>query len=142
MRKRLTFRFMLPTIVIVVLIMALFGWVAARVFAGEVRENADAQAKEQADRVVEGLQTVDELSSEHVRAAMKLLLREGQSAGAPNIAGTTTLDGQAVPQLRLGNTPVVGNFVLVDRIKELRGTVATLFVKQGSDMVRVSTNIK
>ncbi|MGB9335545.1 MAG: methyl-accepting chemotaxis protein [Candidatus Acidiferrales bacterium] len=142
MRKRLTFRFMLPTIVIVVLIMTLFGWVVARVFAGEVRVNADAQAKEQADRVVEDLQTVVQLSSEHVRAAMKLLLHEGQSSGAPNIAGTTTLDGQSVPQLRLGNTPVVGNFLLVDRIKDLMGTVATLFVKQGSDIVRVSTNIK
>jgi methyl-accepting chemotaxis protein len=41
----------------------------------------------------------------------------------------------------LGNSSQAGNFALVDRLKQLMGCTATLFVKKGDQFVRVSTNV-
>jgi len=132
---------MLPTVIIVLLVMSLFGWLIGRTFESEVRSRANQEAEDQVERVLDGLQTVDDLSSQAVRSAMKVLAREGQQLGAPDIRGSATINGIVVPDLRLGGASQVGNFVLVDRVKELTGCTATLFVRRDASFVRVSTNV-
>ena len=132
---------MLPTVIIVLSVMSVFGWLIGRAFEAEVRKRANQEAQDQVDRVFDGLQTLDTLSSQTVRFAMKLLVREGQQIGAPDIRGSATISGVVVPELRLGGASQVGNFVLVDRVKELTGCTATLFVRSGASFVRVSTNV-
>jgi len=141
MRQKLSLRFMLPTVTIVLLVMSLFGWLMGRTFESEVRSRANQEAEDQVERVLDGLQTVDGLSSQAVRSAMKVLVREGQQIGAPDIQGSATINGIVVPDLRLAGTSQVGNFVLVDRVKELTGCTATLFVRRDAGFVRVSTNV-
>jgi hypothetical protein len=46
-----------------------------------------------------------------------------------------------VPDLKFGNKSVVGNFMVVDSIKKSHGGTATLFVKNGEEYIRVSTNV-
>ena len=141
MRKKLVTKFMLPTIAIVILMMVLLGGITVRLLESEVRGRANGEAWSEADRVLENLSTVDTLSSGEVRSAMKVLIREGERQGLPEIRGTSTVAGEVVPNLHLGDSSQTGNFVLVDRIKELTGNTTTLFVKHGSNFVRVSTNV-
>jgi len=132
---------MLPTITLVVVVMAVLAGVSARMLESEVRGRANSETAAETDRVLENLSTIDTLSSESVRAAMKVLIREGQHVGVAETKGTATIAEEVIPDLRLGDSPQVGNFALVDRIKELTGLTATLFVKQGNSYIRVSTNV-
>jgi methyl-accepting chemotaxis protein len=132
---------MLPTVLIVICVMSAFGWIMARVLESEVRQRANGEAIEQTDRILDSLSTIDTLSSEKVRAAMRMLVTEGQRLGAVSVHGTTSMGGSSVPDLQLGGSSQVGNFGLVDRIKELTGETATLFVKKGDSFIRVSTNV-
>jgi methyl-accepting chemotaxis protein len=141
MRQNLIVKFMLPTVLIVVVVMSGFGWLTDNQLESEVRTRGNGEAVAEIDRVLENLATVDSLSSEHVRSAMKVLLREGEQVGAATVGGAATIGGDEVPDLHLGNSSQVGNFALVDRIKELTGLTATLFVKRGEDFIRVSTNV-
>jgi len=140
-RFNLIAKFMIPTVAVVLLTMALFGWIIARMLEGEVRNRANEEAKGQAESVLANLQSVDQLSSASVRSAMKVLLREAQQIGAPEIKGTINFGGEAIPELRLGSSSQAGNFSLVDRIKNLTGSTATLFVKRGDSFLRISTNV-
>jgi methyl-accepting chemotaxis protein len=141
MKSKLITRFMAPTVLIVICVMSAFGWIMARVLEAEVRARANSEVVEQTDRLLESLGTIDQLSSENVRSAMRVLIAQGQQLGAVSVQGTASVAGAAVPELRLGNQSQVGNFDLVDRIKGLTGETATLFVKQGDSFIRVSTNV-
>jgi len=141
MRTKILAKFMLPTIALVVVVMTILAGIAARMLESEVRERANSEATAEADRVFDNLSTVDTLSSQSVRSAMKVLTREGDHLGEPEIKGAATIAGETVPDLRLGNSSQVGNFALVDRVKDLTGQTATLFAKQGNSYIRVSTNV-
>jgi len=142
MRSQLSLKFMLPTTVVVIFGVSVMGWIMSRALGSEVRERADREAKDHVDAVLAVLQTVDNLSSQSVQAAMKVLLQEGDRVGVPESKKSATIAGQSVPDLYLGRASQVGNFALVDRIKQLTGSTATLFVKQGDDrFIRVSTNV-
>lgn len=61
--------------------------------------------------------------------------------GAPRVEGTDTAGDKTVPALFFGARKVNGNYDAVDEIKKKTGATATVFVKEGSDFVRVSTNV-
>ena len=61
--------------------------------------------------------------------------------GSPHIEGYEKMGGKAVPVLFFGNRKMNGNYDLVDTVRKDFGAVATIFVKDGDEFVRVSTNV-
>ena len=138
---KISVKFMLGTVIVVLLGISVLGWIMTRSLESEVRGRADQEVTDQVESMLTVLQTVDNLSSESVRSAMKVLLQEGERIGVPETGASTSLAGESVPDLRLGKASQVGNFALVDHLKQLAGCTATLFVKKGDQFVRVSTNV-
>ena len=97
MRTKIILKFMLPTITLVVVVMAVLAGIAARMLESEVRERANTEAAAEADRVFDNLSTVDALSSDSVSSAMRVLTREGERLGDAEIKGTASLGGEVVP---------------------------------------------
>ena len=77
-----------------------------------------------------------------VKAAMALLKSKAEKMGPAKIEGTDTVDDKAVPALFFGTTKMNNNFTLVDEVVKEVGGTATIFVKSGTDYVRVATNVK
>ena len=46
-----------------------------------------------------------------------------------------------MPDLRLGENPVAGNYAMVDHVRQLSGVTATVFVWNGQDFIRATTNV-
>ena len=61
--------------------------------------------------------------------------------GAPTVKGTDTVAGKEVPALFFGARKINNNFDVVDAIRRTHQATATVFVKQGDEFVRVSTNV-
>ena len=141
MRKRLSLRFMVPAITVVIAAMTIFGWITTRVVNAEVRERANRELEGQTDRLLDNLRSVDELSLARVQSAMKVLISEGERLGPASVSGQARAGDVDVPALRFNNSSQVGNFVLVDRIHDLTDATATLFVKRDESYVRISTNV-
>lgn len=141
MRRRLASRFMVPTGVVVVIGISALGLVLSYFLAKAVRTAANEDASFQVKAIIDVLQTADDLSSQSVHTAMRILQEEGSRIGAPASSGMTNIADQRVPDLLLGGASEVGNYALVDQIKTLTGATATLFVKRGDQFVRVSTNV-
>jgi len=106
-----------------------------------LHQQAQQAAKAESENALRLLTLSDSLVSEEVNIAMAVLKDKGQSMGAARIEGTTQLAGRNVPNLMLGDTSIVNNHDLVDRIADMTSGTSTLFVRQGSDFVRVTTNI-
>ncbi len=81
---------------------------------------------------------------ERVRASMRVLRSSTDALGSAHFApggATERVGDREVPVLRFGITPVANDFTVVDHTTNLMGGTATLFVRDGDDFVRVSTNV-
>lgn len=61
--------------------------------------------------------------------------------GAPRIDGTADVAGQQVPAIYFGDRRINNNTDVVDGIRKDHRATATVFVRDGEEFVRVSTNV-
>ncbi len=61
--------------------------------------------------------------------------------GAPKLDGTDTVAGKPVPALFFGDRKINNNYDVVDAVRKAHSATATVFVKEGNEFVRVSTNV-
>ncbi len=120
--------------------------VASILIAWQTRDTIKTDVQEQRDDVRENLLRIlsvtDDLMAKRVESSLNLLTARGEELGAPRIEGFEAVAGRETPALYLGDTRINNNFNLVDGVTEVMGGTATLFVRDGRDYVRVSTNVK
>ena len=61
--------------------------------------------------------------------------------GAPKIEGTEEVAGKTVPAIYYGARKINNNYDVVDAVRKAHQATATVFVKDGDEFVRVSTNV-
>ena len=61
--------------------------------------------------------------------------------GAPKIDGTDKIGDKTVPALFFGARKINNNYDVVDSVRKVHNATATVFVKDGDEFVRVSTNV-
>lgn len=61
--------------------------------------------------------------------------------GAAKLEGTDKAGDKQVPAIYFGARKINNNYDVVDEIKKTSGATATVFVKEGDDYIRVSTNV-
>ena len=61
--------------------------------------------------------------------------------GEPSIDGTDKVGEIVVPKMLFGTRRINNNFDVVDEIKKSTGATATIFVKNGDEFTRISTNV-
>jgi diguanylate cyclase (GGDEF)-like protein/PAS domain S-box-containing protein len=130
-------RFILP----VLILLAVAPFVLIQQQTSQQLDSIQAGAKEQARSLVRLLNVTNELVGEQVNVSIRLLKAQGKALGEPSLAGIVSISGKVVPNLMLGETQLFNNFRLVDDLSSLVGGTATLFVKSGTDFVRVTTNV-
>lgn len=75
------------------------------------------------------------------QATIKLLDEKLYKIGAPKLEGTVEVRDKVVPAIFFGSRRINNNYDVVDDIKKTTGATATVFVKDGEEFVRVSTNV-
>ncbi len=61
--------------------------------------------------------------------------------GTAKVDGTDTVGGKTVPALYFGERKINNNYDVVDAVRKAHEATATVFVKDGDEFVRVSTNV-
>ena len=61
--------------------------------------------------------------------------------GAPKLEGTEDVAGKTVPAIYFGARKINNNYDVVDAVRKAHQATATIFVKDGDEFVRVSTNV-
>jgi hypothetical protein len=61
--------------------------------------------------------------------------------GTPKIEGTEKAGDKTVPALFFGERKINNNYDVVDAVRKAHDATATVFVKDGEEFVRVSTNV-
>jgi hypothetical protein len=74
-------------------------------------------------------------------AAIEALDARLGKIGAPRLEGKDKAGNREVPAIFYGPRKINNNYDIVDEIKKSTGATATVFVKDGEEFVRVSTNV-
>jgi methyl-accepting chemotaxis protein len=137
----LRLRMIASTLLVIAVAFFLFFVCAWRFVSARVNRDAGQEAARQSEEAISRLATIDQLSRAQVDCAMRILIDQSRLKGAPALKGSSTVAGKTVPDLHLGAESQVMSFAMVDHVKELAGGTATLFVWDGADFLRVSTNV-
>jgi len=140
-KSSLSKRLILNTLIAFAAIGVIFAALAWQILSAEVNREAEHEAAQQASQVASRLESIDQLTRAQVDSAMRILEDEGQALGMPSLKGTVDVGGKSLPNLFLGNQSQVMNFTMVDHVKQLAGGTATLFAWDGSNFIRVTTNV-
>lgn len=79
--------------------------------------------------------------AEDPKATIDALNARLAKLGAPRIEGTDKAGEKKVPAIYFGTRKINNNYDIVDEVKRSSGATATVFVKDGDEFVRVSTNV-
>jgi hypothetical protein len=84
---------------------------------------------------------VGSVFAQDTKAAIGALDERLSKIGAAKLEGTDKAGDKTVPAIYFGTRKINGNYDVVDEIKKNLGATATIFVKDGDEFVRVSTNV-
>jgi methyl-accepting chemotaxis protein len=141
MKRKLSLKFLIPTIIIMISGMILTSWVVSNTVHDFYLESAENTITEKMNELNEKLTLIDALVLEEVKIGMASIKNEATKTGIPNIDGTIEFEGRTIPNLKLGKSEVTNNFTVVDKVKEIAGGTATIFVNNNGEFLRISTNV-
>lgn len=124
----------LTVTLIAVLVVAISG-------TASIRAQAQCEVSARLDASERLLTVIDGIMQERVQGAMALLNRELATRGAARLGEHVRVGERQVPDLLLNGQPQANQFELVDQVTAIAGGTATLFVRDGDEFVRISTNV-
>jgi signal transduction histidine kinase/CheY-like chemotaxis protein len=125
----------------VALAVTVAGYVGFRRLSEYILKDASAQMDSKLDHVIGVLAATNSTYLDLVHSSMAVLRMLCHEQGEPRLDRIAKPDGSSEERLYFGNVPVAGDHGLVDRVKEIMGGSATIFVKRGVGFVRISTNV-
>lgn len=140
-RKSIQNQIMFPLTALILVSIAGLSYLLKEKFIDDLISSADYKVEAEIKDIDNQLETVNSLLLEQVKTAVKILQDKSTNLGSPKIEGTFQIKGQTVPGLYFGSDLMNENYSIVDKVKKIAGGTATLFVKNGGDFVRVSTNV-
>ena len=134
-------------LIAVIVAVLLLAFAAGSVVLNQVSERLVTEAATQAVESVNGtvLDMVDVFAVQVEKGADRLMTALQLSLHEPlqlDTSSSTRIGERSVPVLRLGGKALNMDFGLVDMFTKETGGVATIFVRDGDDFVRVTTSVK
>jgi signal transduction histidine kinase/DNA-binding response OmpR family regulator len=127
---------------VVAILLVLAGVLSYRQISANMSQSAQHRIALTLHHVRQELDTTNALYLDLTRASMRLLKERTTRLGPPRLGPPTTVADRVVPNLMFGSHGVANDFAIMDGIKEIMGGTATLFVNDGAEFVRVTTNVQ
>jgi len=112
--------------------------------ASKLKDNVEAREADELRAKTAMVADLIKGQDKDLRARASLLAKNfaGRVSGRPELGPLTSVKGVSSPSLKLDGKDITSSYSLVDQFTQDTGAVATLFVKQGDDFIRVNTSVK
>ena len=125
----------------VAIVVGFAGYIGFRRLSDYILHQARTQMDAKLDHVIDVLGPTNSTYLHLVQSSLALLKMLGREKGEPHLEWTVSSSGSSEAVLYFGTESIAGDDTLVDRVTELMRGTAGIFVKQGDNFVRVSTNL-
>ena len=142
MKNSIAIKFIVPAASAIILLFIISGFIIINIVVGNLETrvvNGNLVTKNNISTILD-----NEIASltDQVKSSDRTLKHLTLSKGAPSLGAPVVVGTKTVSDLLFGASPTSKNYESVDKATELAGGTATIFVKSGSDYVRISTNVK
>ncbi len=131
-------KFLLPSIAIIT--------VSVFIISSQSISSIKSETKQKMDNSLKYYHSIlditNNLVTEQVNIGMRTLKNKVNNAGEVVVDGEINFMNKPIKNMLIGGKSVVSNFTLVDEVKQIAGGTATIFIKNGNDFLRVSTNVQ
>ena len=134
-------KFLIAISAVIISFSIIIGTYTLIITSNSIRDEAHKQRETVSSELLTMLKITDSIMSERVKSSMRLLMERGKKNQAPELAAPTDINGTNANNLIINNEPQANKFELVDNLTAVMGGTATLFSRNGSDYVRISTNV-
>ena len=107
-----------------------------------VKDQTVSKTDEVKSRIVDSLELTSILYNDMVGMGLRTLKETASAHGKPRLGEQVKVGTFDVSNLYLGDHSVYQNYEMVDKVKQMAGGTATLFVRSGERFVRISTNVQ
>jgi signal transduction histidine kinase/CheY-like chemotaxis protein len=136
LRKKVALWFLFVAIAVVAA-----GYAGFRRLSDYILAEARAQMSSKLDHVIAVLEATNSTYLNLVHSSMAVLKMLCQEKGKPHRDWIGRPDGSSEETLYFGNVAISGEDTLVDRVQEIMGGTATIFIRRGEVFVRISTSV-
>ena len=140
-KKSISNQIMIPLSVLIILTITAVSYILKVRFESDLLNTANFKVNSEIQNVEDQLKTTNNLMLEQVKTAVQVLREKSLLQGTPSTSESFVVKDKTVPGLYFGSQLMNDNYSLVDNVVNITGGTATLFVKSGSEFVRVSTNV-
>ena len=140
-KKSLQAKLMLGVSGVMLLVTVVIVMLVARTSTAAINATVAAEKRASLDAAERLLIVTDALMTERVKSSMAFLQMQTTLLGEAALGDTVEVNSRTVRNLIFGTSAQANQFALVDTVTNIMGGTATLFVRDGDDFVRISTNV-
>lgn len=142
MKNSVAFKILLPASIAILVIFSLAGFIVTNL----VLKNMENQVLDKNNQITEQISSILDTETRNLtdkaKISCSLLKNYTLGAGSPTIGAATKVADKTIPDLLFGSRTIANNYEIVDKVVSFAGGTATIFVKNGDDFYRISTNVK
>ena len=140
--QRLSTKLAAAVVLTVGLMILCIGFYISFLTYNRLRREAEDERQLKAAAIRQDLESTNGLVQEQLKVAINVFKSDALAVGQPSLGALMTVDGKNLPNLSLGKTPQANNFALVDKVKELTNSPATLYVKNGDNLIALVSSLQ
>ena len=132
----------LAAFVLTAVVFALYAWSIGAANSRLTEQRATQEVNIRTKAVIDMIDMFDHAVTDEAVRAGKLFASNFPAAFTLDTSRTIDVVGKSTPALKNGETDLNLDFAIPDKFTTTSGVPATIFVKSGSDFVRISTSLK
>ena len=140
--QRLSTKLAAAVVLTVGLMILCIGFYITFLTYNRLRREAEDERQLKAAAIKQDLDSTNGLIKEQLKIAVNVFKSEAFTVGQPSLGPLMTVEDKNLPNLLLGKTPQANNFALVDKVKELTQSAATLYVKSGDSFIALVSSLQ
>jgi len=141
LQEKLILKFIIPISIAILVLMLISGNILTNYIQNLILNKAHGEATAVLNSIEKNLEITNSLMHERITSAMNYFISTGLGNGNAELGKYTTVGKENLPDLILNNKEQANSVEIVDRVKSVTQSTATIFVKRGEDFVRISTNV-
>lgn len=107
----------------------------------DIHSRVERDTTQTSGKIKSLLTVIDSIMTDRVSNSMALLKQQASALGPPKLGSLVRVKDLEIPDLVLGQSTQANQHALVDSVTSIMSGTATIFVKSGTDYVRISTNV-
>lgn len=141
LQEKVILKFLVPISIAIVVLMFIAGFFLTGYVENLILNKAKSEANSVLNSIENNLEITNSIMHDRVLSAMNYFIAIGKANGNAELGNNAVIGKETVLNLVLGKKEQANSVEIVDKVKSVMQSTATIFVKRGSDFVRISTNV-